>query len=114
MSRNRLTKKKLREAAQLAADDMLRDLPEPEEVSSFLKKFDKSDSTKANITYIANPGKENEITATIAVPPYSIVSYYSQDIPEADVFIDSECTKLANNDWDGKSDITYYVVPHKE
>ena len=31
MSRNRLTKKKLREAAQLAADDMLRDLPEPEE-----------------------------------------------------------------------------------
>ena len=48
------------------------------------------------------------------VPPYSIVTYCAQDIPEADVFIDSECTKLANSDWDGKSDITYYVVPHKE
>lgn len=87
------------------------DLSEPEEVSSFLKNFDNGSDETATVTYVANPGKDNEITKSMEVPLYSSVTFYSQDIPEADVFLDAECTKHAGNQWDGKSEITYYVVP---
>lgn len=57
---------------------------------------------------------KGENTRSMEVPQYSYVSWYAQDIPEADLFIDAECTKPMVQDWDGKSDIIYYIVPHKD
>ena len=89
------------------------DLPEPEEVSTFLKKFDSGDKKTSTVTYVANPGKANEISKSMTVPQYSVVSFYSQDMPEADVFSDKKCTKSASHGWDGASDSTFYVIPRK-
>ena len=95
----------------LGVHRMQYDLPEPEIVTSFLKRFDNGDKATATVTYVANPGKDNEISKSLIVPKYSAVTFYSQDIPEGDIFLDAECTKPMEKQWNGRSDITYYVVP---
>ena len=87
------------------------DLPEPEYISDFMKMFETGDSKTATLTYVANPGRDNEIRKSMTIPQYSAVSFYSQDIPEPEVFFDAECTRPVEKEWDGKSDMTYYVIP---
>ena len=95
----------------LGIHKMQYDLPEPEEVSAFLKIFDNGDKDTSTVTYIANPGKDNEISKSMTVPQHSVVSFYSQDMPETKVFLDKECTKPSYQGWDGISDTVFYVIP---
>ena len=89
------------------------DQPEPAEVTEHLAHFENTGDKTATITYTANPGKDNEISKTLTVPQYTTVTFYSKDIPDADLFLDPECTKSASGMWDGVSDKEYYVIPHK-
>ncbi|MBP0972498.1 MAG: hypothetical protein J5851_01170 [Oscillospiraceae bacterium] len=97
----------------LGIDKIDYDQPEPERISSFLKNFNNGMVT-ANVTFVANPGKANEISKTMAVPQNSLFSWFSQDIPEGDLYFDAACTQPVDQEWDGRSDITYYIVPHAE
>ncbi|MBR2085848.1 MAG: hypothetical protein IJ906_01700 [Oscillospiraceae bacterium] len=97
----------------LGIDRMEYDLPEPAYISDFLKMFEIGDSKTATVTYVANPGKDNEISKSITVPQYSAVSCFSWDIPDPALYLDAECTQPVEKEWDGKSDITYYVIPQE-
>lgn len=90
------------------------DQTEPETVSSFLNQFDKGGNDTATVTFVANPGADNEISKSLMVPQYSTVTFFSKDIAKPDVFLDADCTQPTKVNWDGKSDIIYYITPHKE
>ena len=84
------------------------DLPEPRACRNLRAAAERDAKEVAVITLVMNPGTDDELVQTKAVPSGSNVVYIADEW--MNMFEDPECTVPAEP-WDKTSDHTYYMLP---